>query len=122
MTLKTTEKPFKYYLLVVSLNGCPYSRSAVELLDNFKIKYQIINVDWNNKDKYKTNQINTFPQIYLKKKSNNQSLLLGGFDDLKNFIDTFINQTYNQTNINSFQKKYSFWSKHAILRLIELFI
>jgi glutaredoxin len=122
MTLKTTEKPFKYYLLVISLNGCPYSKGATELLDNFHIKYQIVNVDWNDKDKYKTNQINTFPQIYLKRKSDNQSLLLGGYDDLKYFIDMFINQKYNDKNINLFQKKYSYWSKHAILRLIELFI
>lgn len=117
-----SEKSYKYYLLIVSLDGCPYSKAAVELLDNFKIKYQIINVDWNNKDKYKTNQINTFPQIYLKRKSNNQTLLLGGYNDLKYFIDMFINQKYNEKNIILFQKKYSFWSKHAILRTIELFV
>jgi len=108
-----------YYLFIVVLENCPYSIATVELLNSFKIKYKILNVERNDKEKYKTNEIDTYPQIYLKKTPSYDSLLLGGYSNLKEFIDTFINQEYNEKNINVFNKKYS-WNKKAILRLIEI--
>jgi len=108
-----------YYLFIVVLENCPYSISAIELLNSFKIKYKILNVKRTDKEKYKTNEIDTYPQIYLKKTPSNDSLLLGGYSNLKEFIDTFINKEYNEKNITIFNKKY-LWNKKAILRLIEI--
>ena len=57
-----------YYLFIVVLENCGYSKAAVELLNNYKIKYKSIIIKQEEKSKYITNEINTFPQIYLKKK------------------------------------------------------
>lgn len=112
----------KYFVLIVYLNNCPFSESALELLDSHNIQYQIIKVDREEKDKYKTNEISTFPQIYLKRQSDNQSLLLGGYDNLKDFIDTFILKDFNDESFQQFNSKYKNWSKHAVLRMVELFV
>ena len=109
-----------YYLFIVILEDCIYSTSVINLLDSFKIKYKHLKVMQKDKDKFKTIEIDTFPQIYLKKNKNNDSLLLGGYNDLKYFIDLFIKQKYNEKNIIKFQNKYIFWQKKPILRLIEI--
>ena len=109
-----------YYLFIVILENCPYCIYAINLLDSLKIKYNYLIVKINEKEKYKTEEINTFPQIYLKKKFTNDSLLLGGFDDLQYFIETFINQKYNEKNILIFKNKYKDWQKKPILRLLEI--
>lgn len=110
----------KYYINAVILNGCGYSKAANELLDkypNIKKKYVFVNYD--EKDKYKTELIQTFPQIYLKKENSNNNLLLGGYSDLENFINTFYGK-YEDNTINEFMKKHPLWSKKGTLRLIEL--
>jgi len=107
-----------YYLFIVVLEGCPYSNAALELLTDNKINFKSLKVTSNEKEKYKTGEISTFPQIYLKKNSN--SLLLGGYSDLKVFFETFNNQPYDIKNVNEFQRKYLKWNKHSVLRLIEL--
>jgi len=108
-----------YYLFIVVLENCPYSINAIKLLDNLKIKYKYLIVKTNEKEKYKTEEINTFPQIYLKKNTND-SLLLGGLSDLDYFIKTFIHQTYDKKNILIFNNKYKYWHKKPILRLLEI--
>ena len=70
-------------------------------------------------EQYKTQQINTFPQIYLCKSNNNGTQLLGGYDDLYNFISEFKGKKFNDQLINNFMSKYS-WSKKATLRMIQL--
>lgn len=107
-----------YYLYIITLEDCPYSIAALELLDSLNIKYKHIIVTQTNKEKYKTKEIDTFPQIYLVK--DNKKLLLGGYSDLKEFIDKFINQKYNEENILKFQQKYKLWNKKLILRLLEI--
>jgi glutaredoxin len=109
-----------YYLFVVTLEDCPYSMAAIDLLNSFKIKYKHLKVNRNEKEKFKTVEINTFPQIYLKKNKTNDSLLLGGYSNLKEFVDTFINQKYDEKKILQFQNKYLLWHKKPILRLIEI--
>lgn len=109
-----------YYIFVVTLEDCPYSLSSLELLNSYKIKYKNLNVKRVDKEKYKTNEINTFPQIYLKKTTTNDSLLLGGYTNLKEFVDTFINKLYKESNVTAFQQKYQMWTKKPILRLIEI--
>ena len=109
-----------YYLFIVVLEHCPYSINAVQLLDKHKIKYKKLTINSDDKEKYKTSEIQTFPQIYLKKTPSNDSLLLGGFDDLKLFMNMFVGKEYSEINIKEFQSKYTFWSKKPILKLIEI--
>lgn len=109
-----------YYLFIVVLEGCGYSQAAIELLNDYKIKYKSIKINQEEKNKYITPEINTFPQIYLKKNKTNDSLLLGGYTDLKYFCDMFKNKKYDEKKIIEFNKKYSFWNKKSTLRLIEL--
>lgn len=106
-------------ILLISLKYCPYSEAAKKLLDTYKIKYKYILVEQNDKEKYKNNEINTFPQIYYL--INNETRLIGGYTDLKYIIDT-INESYgNNKNINKIIKKYKKWNKKDVLRLVALF-
>ena len=107
-----------YNVYIITLEDCPYSIAAIDLLNSLNIKYKHLKVNRINKEKYKTKEINTFPQIYLKKKNN--ALLLGGYSNLKEFIDIFINQEYNEKNILKFHNKYKLWNKKSILRLLEI--
>ena len=75
-----------YFLKIFLLKDCPYSIAAKDLLQNIK-NLNITNVNHNEKEKYKTKLISTFPQIYLKKKNSKGSLLLGGYSDLKFVLD-----------------------------------
>jgi glutaredoxin len=105
----------KYYIHIVVLENCPYGESAINHLKTNKIHYTITTVDNSNKENYKKD-MNTFPQIYIKKKHSNESLLLGGYSDLMH--------AYNNLNINTqdtFMKKYINFSKKMTLRLVELF-
>lgn len=72
-----------------------------------------------NKDIYKSEYIATFPQIYLNKYNTKGNLLLGGYDDLNNFIITFRGNKLNDRDIDIFMNKYN-WSKKATLRMIQL--
>ena len=109
-----------YYLFIITLEDCFYCEAAINLLNSFKIKYKYLKVNRNEKDKFKTTEISTFPQVYLKQ--NNNTLLLGGYDNLKEFIDKFINQIYNKETFLKFQNKYKLWKKKFILRLLEIII
>jgi glutaredoxin len=108
-----------YSLKAILLGNCPYSNSAYELLKIHNIPVETIWINQLNKENYKTNLINTFPQIYLKKNNSNGNLLLGGYDDLNNFISTFLKKKISDSNINFFMEK-SKWSKKSTLRLIQL--
>lgn len=108
-----------YYVKAILLDGCPYSIAAKDLLTTHNINTKIINVNTGNKNEFKTNQITTFPQIYLCKTGNKGTQLLGGYDDLSDFISNFKGKKYNELNVNNFKTKYS-WSKKAILRMIQL--
>jgi len=107
-----------YDLFIITLEDCFYCEAAINLLNSFKIKYKYLKVNRNEKEKFKTAEINTFPQVYLKK--NNNTLLLGGYSNLKEFIDTFINQKYDKKEILKFQNKYKLWDKKSILRLLQI--
>ena len=109
-----------YYIFIVFLQNCPYSESAVALLEKNKINFKSLKILSSDKDKYKTDEIKTFPQIYLKKTRNSDTLLLGGFSDLKIFFENFMDKKYDANKVIEFQKKYLLWNKHSILRLIEL--
>ena len=109
----------EYHLKIISLENCPYSQSAKELVKNYSISNEIINITRDEKDKFKTNKIQSFPQIYLKKYSRVGDLLLGGYDDLKNVMDEFYKKSYDKNKVDNFIKKYN-WGKKSVLRLIQL--
>jgi len=109
-----------YYLYCIILKGCPYSQLASDLLNNNNIKQTKMNIiNRDEMDKYKTEKINTFPQIYLKKKNSKGSLLIGGYTELKSIFDKFYKNTLNKSQIKEFYDKNK-WSKKSTLRLIEL--
>ena len=108
-----------YYINAIILNGCSYSLNPQQLLESNNINHKIINVDHSNKNNFKTDKISSFPQIYLKHKNKNGSILLGGYTELNNFINDFKNSKYDINKINNFINKNN-WNKKATLRLIEL--
>lgn len=109
-----------YYIKAILLKGCPYSKNAELLLKKHNVLSDISYINHDEKHKFKTDLINTFPQIYLKKYNSKGNLLLGGFNELNNYINTFkLPNKYNESDINNFIYK-SKWSKKATLRLIEL--
>ena len=110
----------QYYINAVILEGCGYSKAAKELLDKYSnINKKYVFVKYEEKDKFKTDLIQTFPQIYLKKDNHNNNLLLGGYTELNNFINTF-HKKYNEKNLSNFLNQNKLWSKKGTLRLIEL--
>ena len=110
----------KYYLKVILLENCSYSIKAYDLLKKYKlIKNSIIWVNQSNKEKFKTDNIQTFPQIYLKQKKSNIKLLLGGYDELLDIINTFYNKVISDNDIIKWINKLN-WSKKYLLRLIQL--
>lgn len=115
-----------YYIKLISLKGCPYSEAAESLLSNNKIKSEIVSVNYHEKDKFKTNEAQTFPQLYLKKKYSSGSLFLGGYDTFKSYYD-LAHSNSNKENIldkikQEIKNKNKNMSNKSILRLIELLI
>jgi len=109
----------KYNIKAILLKGCFYSNLAKKILVNNNIKTTIVEVNYEDKETYKTDKIDTYPQLYLIKQNSNGNLLLGGCSDLKHVIKTFKNKKYDIDKITEFQNTYN-WSKKATLRLIEL--
>jgi glutaredoxin-related protein len=110
-----------YYLHSIILQNCPYSNAAYESLKNYpKIKTKFTFVNDLNKENYKTDQIKTFPQIYLKRENKNGSLLIGGYTELKQLLDLFYKTKYSKNNITEFINNNNKWSRKSLLRFIEL--
>lgn len=110
-----------YYLQLISLKGCPYSKAAESLLKSNNIKHEIISVNNDEKDKFKTDKIKTFPQIYLKKQNSTGSVLIGGYDTIKKYHDEA-----NSKNLDKLKKEIKAKSENisdkSVLRLIELLL
>lgn len=77
-----------YYLYGIILDGCPYSMAAKELLEENIKRHEIFMVSHSNKEDYKNECIETFPQIYLKKYNSDFSELIGGYDEFRKIYDT----------------------------------
>jgi hypothetical protein len=108
-----------YSLKAILLEDCYYSQNAFNLLNKYNINADILWIKQKDKEKYKTDLIKTFPQIYFKKNNKFGDLLLGGFDNLDYFIKTFLNKKLNNNKINEWINKTG-WTKKITLRLIEL--
>ena len=107
-----------YYLHLVILENCPYSIAAKEFLENhLHIKTKITSVNHTNKENYKTDEIKTFPQIYLKKNNKQGSLLIGGYTEFKNLFNKYYKINYSKDKIELINNK---WSKRALLNFIIL--
>ena len=89
-----------------------------ELLKNIKNKI-IQRVTIHTKNNYKTNKINTFPQIYIKNK--NKTMLLGGYSDIKEIYDILSNHNNLDQIIKYLKKKYSHFDRKILLRIIKIF-
>ena len=113
-----------YYLKAVLLENCYYSNNARQLLQKYNFKQEIIDVTQSEKNKWKNNEISTFPQIFLKKENHKDNLFIGGFTDIQ-FIEIQINsatdKNFSEIKKN-IQNKYSHLSEKSVLRLMELFI
>jgi glutaredoxin len=111
----------KNELKVVVLENCPYSIAVVELLNNYKIKFNKIIVNNDNKHKYKTDKISTFPQIYMINKDD--EILLGGYSDIEEIIDIINSSTKLNIIKQKIKTKYSNINinNKQILRIIEIF-
>jgi len=112
-----------YYLKVISLEGCPYSEAANNLVKNNNIRSEIVIVKHSEKEKFKTDEINTFPQIYLKKRNSSGNQLIGGYTDIKSYYD-LIHSSKNDLEIikNKIKEDNKYLSDRSILRLIELLV
>ena len=112
-----------YFLKIIALENCGFSKKALDLLINNNIEHELVTINYNDKEKFKTNNINTYPQIYLMKKNSKGHLLLGGYDKLNNFINVF-KDIKNKDNLSNekenFMKNNINWSNKATLRLIKL--
>lgn len=90
----------KYSLKTIILRDCSWSKALYELLKIKKINSHIIIVDSMTKQKYKTNIIDTFPQLYLVDKKEH---IIGGYDTTKRLLD-IINE--NKPNIDIIKSKF----------------
>ena len=114
-----------YYLQLISLKDCPYSEAANSLVNDNKINSKITIVNRNEKDKFKTKEIDTFPQVYLKKENSNGSVLLGGYTELKSYYDLVQSGKNKKDSLNQIKsqiKNNINISEKSILRLMELLI
>ena len=115
-----------YYFKLISLIDCPFSESANSLFKDNKIQHELTLVNREEKDKFKTNEISTYPQIYLKKKHSSGSVLIGGYDTIKEYFDFVRNNNNNSNALDKLKNKISKSNKNisekSILRLIELLI
>ena len=129
-----------YSLEVISLEKCPYSLAAEKLLKSKDVNFDLVKVNYSDKETYKTEKISTFPQIYLKKHGSSGRLLVGGFNDLEkinNMVVSLIDskdKTFEKVNTNKFSplnyltKEISDivsnenFNRKSILRLIEILV
>jgi glutaredoxin len=106
-----------YSLKANVLEGCPYSENLIILLNKNNIPIEYKRIKNADKEKYKTSEIHTFPQIYLN--GNNMSYLIGGFDDVNEIFNIL---KLNKLNIikKKISNKFPSWDYKIILRLIQV--
>jgi len=109
-------------IVIYSLNGCGFSKKAINTLKKKYITHEVFHVDWNNKDHYKkSNNMNTFPQIFFQKKNSNR-IKIGGSNDLDYLLNTINNTKKNKQFDNmviTIKNKLSL-DKRTTLQIIDL--
>jgi glutaredoxin len=110
----------KSSLKAIILEDCPYSMALVELLENNEIQFRKIIIKRVDKEKYKTPEISTFPQLYL------DNDLIGGYDTSKAIFDKINNDTQSVDDLDTLKKELNIYlnkfTNKKILRLIKLFL
>lgn len=101
-TIKKEGESKLHPIVIYALENCPYCKSAIQLLDNHKIKYNKIIVENESKikEKYKKQcAMETFPMIFIQNPDNEKKYMkLGGFSDLQTYIQ--LSNQLNQNNID----------------------
>ncbi len=111
-----------YSLKIIILKDCFYSDKLIKIinkkhLNNIVTEY--ITVTFDNINKYKTDEIHTYPQVYMVRENKEGQLLVGGYDIMNQIIN--IINTYNYDTINTkLSTILPTWSDKAKLRLIQL--
>jgi glutaredoxin len=80
---------------IVALDGCPHSASAIKTLQdlhdtNPNLKINVVRVNSDTKNQYKTTERPTFPQIsfqYKNSKGQVHSIYLGGREQLESLVE-----------------------------------
>ena len=70
------------------IKGCPYCKSAIDLVKKHKISHQLTWVNDEQKDFYKKSHgMQTFPQVFHKASATSRSVtLVGGSTDLEQLV------------------------------------
>ena len=109
-------------IVIYSLNGCGFSKKAINTLKKNNITYEVFHIDWDNKNEYKkNNNMNTFPQIFFQKKNSNR-IKIGGSNDLDYLLNIINNTKKNKKYDNmviTIKNKLSL-DKRTTLQIIEL--
>lgn len=86
-------------LKVISLNNCPYSMGAEDIINNIKksdkVNVIIIHVPYEDKEKYKKGVMKTFPQIYFNNK------IIGGYENFKGIYNFIKKKNSGNTNLDN---------------------
>ena len=108
-----------YKIHLYSLEGCPYSMKAEELLSKSK-NVKVIKVKYSQREKIKEkNKMNTFPQIFLVKNKN--KLKIGGCDSIESILN-IINSNNLKEVYMKLKNQLKNWNKKQIFRLLEIFV
>jgi glutaredoxin len=108
---------------IISLNGCPYSMAAENLIKNINeganesnININIINVSYEDKIKYVKKEIKTFPQIYF------NNILIGGYDDFNSLYLSIKEESKLDEMVKIINKKTIIKKRKDMLRLIKFIV
>jgi len=96
----------------VVLKDCSYSNALIDMFKKLNLSTKFIKVTQETKHKYKTDKINTFPQVYIDK------FLIGGYDDTKYLIDIINNNTDINLIKKQIIKKYPTINYKILLKII----
>lgn len=108
------------YLDVYSLDGCYYSQSLEELLNNKKIKFNLKKVNLEDKGKIKDkNQMSTFPQVFLYSKD--KKYKVGGYDNVSYILNEIKSRKQLDLIIKNINFKTNLDKKRSI-KLINLLL
>jgi hypothetical protein len=113
----------KAILEVVILQGCPFSLNTEKLIKTQleNDKYKMIYVNNDNKNKFKVDEIKTFPQIRMI--YDNNKFLIGGNDELEFFLNILkqTNCDNYKNKLSNIQKKFNLNEKTSI-KLFTIFL
>ena len=102
-TIKKEGESKLHPIVIYALENCPYCKSAIQLLDTHKIKYNkiIVENEPKIKEKYKKQcAMETFPMIFIQNPDNEKKYMkLGGFSNLQTYIQLSKQLRDNEINI-----------------------